>query len=398
MRWTKGREGREESRADAGPTRWLGRVAALVLIGQVGVQMLGRLAPSSVRFPGSFGPVLTPDSPGYLQAAAELPAIRAEHLTKTLYLLLLRLDQALSLEGWGVVLLQLVVLALAGTAVATLVARHHGDRAAVLAAAVLVMNPQISQWARAILTDSLFISLVVVLAVVLARFLELRTSPLPPLLLGTALVFLRPNGLGALVGVIAVAILRMRRFRAVTALVSIALLATVLMLAPGFQTPGGEENTLAARTYEGLVIWMGEDDVRIAMPAPAQPDDLTNAGLVRYAAAHPLAVLRLGLLRVGWELIQIRPHYPTAVNGVVALQMLALAVLALMGLRRNVQASLGPAVLALSAGLLLVIAGTWAIAEGRFGWAVLAMWSPWVGTGADALLERLRPGRAGPVA
>ena len=289
------------------------------------------------------------------------------------------------------------MLALAGAAIASLVARHHGDRAAVLAAAVLVMNPQISQWVQVIHTDSLFISLVVVLAVVLARFLELATSPLPPLLLGTALAFLRPNGLGALVGVIVVVILRMRRFRAVTALVSIAVVATVLLLAPGFQTPGGEENSLAARTYEGLVIWMGESDVRITMPAPAQPDDLTNAGLVRYAATHPLAVLRLGLLRVGWELIQIRPHYPTAVNGIVALQMLMLTVLALIGLRRNVRASLGPAVLALSAGLLLVIAGTWAVAEGRFGWAVLAMWSPWIGIGADALLERLRPGRSGSV-
>ena len=397
MGWTKGLQGREGSRAEGGPTRWLGRVAALVLIGQVGVQMLGRLAPGSVRFPGSFGPVLTPDSQGYLQAAAELPALRTEYLTKTLYILLLRFDQELSLGGWGVVLLQLVMLALAGTAVATLVARHHGDRAAMLAAAVLVMNPQVSQWARAILTDSLFISLVVVLAIVLARFLELRTSPLLPLLLSAALVFLRPNGLGALVGVIVVVILRMRRFRAVTAFVSIAVVATVLLLAPGFQTPGGEENSLAARTYEGLVIWMGESDVRITMPTPAQPDDLTNAGLVRYAATHPLAVLRLGLLRVGWELIQIRPHYPTAVNGIVALQMLMLTVLALIGLRGNVRASLGPAVLALSVGLLLVIAGTWAVAEGRFGWAVLAMWSPWIGIGADALLERLRPRRSGSV-
>jgi hypothetical protein len=397
MGWTKGSEGREGSRAEGGPTRWLGRVVALVLIGQVGVHTLGIVATGFVRFPGSFGPVLTPDSPGYLQAAAELPALRAEYLTKTLYILLLRFDQALSLGGWGAVLLQLAMLALAGAAIASLVARHHGDRAAVLAAAVLVMNPQISQWVQVIHTDSLFISLVVVLAVVLARFLELATSPLPPLLLGTALAFLRPNGLGALVGVIVVVILGMRRFRAVTALVSIAVVATVLLLAPGFQTPGGEENSLAARTYEGLVIWMGESDVRITMPAPAQPDDLTNAGLVRYAATHPLAVLRLGLLRVGWELIQIRPHYPTAVNGIVALQMLMLTVLALIGLRRNVGASLGPAVLALSAGLLLVIAGTWAVAEGRFGWAVLAMWSPWIGIGADALLERLRPGRSGSV-
>ncbi len=397
MRWTKGREGREGSRAEGGPTRWLGRVAALVLIGQVGVHTLGRIAPGFVRFPGIFGPVLSPDSKGYLQAAAELPALRTEYLTKTLYILLLRFDQELSLGGWGVVLLQLVMLALAGAAMASLVARHHGDRAAVLAAAVLVMNPQISQWVQVIHTDSLFISLSVVLAIVLARFLELRTSPLLPLLLGAALVFLRPNGLGALVGVIVVVILRMRRFRAVTAFVSIAVVATVLLLAPGFQTPGGEENSLAARTYEGLVIWMGESDVRITMPTPAQPDDLTNAGLVRYAATHPLAVLRLGLLRVGWELIQIRPHYPTAVNGIVALQMLMLTVLALIGLRGSVRASLGPAVLALSAGLLLVIAGTWAVAEGRFGWAVLAMWSPWIGIGADALLERLRPRRSGSV-
>jgi len=268
------------------------------------------------------------------------------------------------------------------------VAIHHGDRAAVLAVAVLVLNPQISQWVKAVLTDSLFISLVVILAIELSRFLEERTSVLLPVGIAASLVFLRPNGIGAALAALLVVTWSMQRFRIVASLSVIALASLVVLGSPAFQSPGGENNTLAVRTYEGLVIWMGEDDITTSMPMPSEPDDVSNRGLVRYATANPLPVIRLGLLRIWWELIQVRPHYPLAVNGVVGLQMLFFYGLAVLGSHHNRSPALTHATSAMTVGLLLVIGATWAIAEGRFGWAALALWSPLVGIGAEALIQR----------
>jgi len=375
-------------RPGCGRLRWFRRSLVLTALGQFGTEALGGLAPGIVRFPGGWAPVLTPDSPGYLEAATRLPALPSEYLTKVVYLLLLRGDQALSLGGWGIILLQFIGLALAGAVVGRAVAIHHGDRAAFLAVAVLVLNPQISQWVKAVLTDSLFISLVVILAIQLSRFLEERTSVLLPLGIALSLVFLRPNGIGAALAALLVVTWSMERFRVAASLSAIALASVVVLGSPAFQSPGGENNTLADRTYEGLVIWMGEDDVTTPMPKPNEPDDVSNRGLIRYAASNPLPVARLGLLRIWWELVQVRPHYPLAVNVVVGLQMVLFYGLAGLGLRRNSSSTLTHATCAMTVGLLLVIGATWAIAEGRFGWAILAMWSPLVGIGAERLMQR----------
>ena len=371
------------------------RVAALATIGQIGVQVLGAVVPNAVRYPGTWGPVLAPDSKGYLSAAAALPEMKPEQMTKILYLVLLRIDQGLSLGGWGVVALQFLVLVLAATVMASFVDQHFGRRAALLSASVLVLNPQITQWVRAILTDSLFMSLMVALSVVLARAIVNRgsvnrRSAVLLLLLSMTAVMLRPNGLGAAVGVAAVSIWGLKRHRLLVATAAVVALASVVILSPSLQTPGGQENTLAARTYQGLVIWMGEDDVTIPMPAPEDEGDITNAALLRYVLSYPVAVARLGSLRIWWELVQVRPHYPTLVNVLVGAQMFIFYALSAVGVRAFRRYGLNTAVLSLTAGLLLVVAGTWAIAEGRFGWAALAMWSPWVGLGADRVLVRVR--------
>jgi hypothetical protein len=213
--------------------RWLKVALPLVVIGQFVLQALGRLAPAAVRATGAWSPVLAPDSLGYLAAAADLPEVQGRYLTKIAYVLLLRVDRALALDGWGVVLLQLVVLAVATAFVADHVARHHNDRAALLSAAVLALNLQVAQWVTFILTDSLFISLTVILSIVLARFLEQRTSLLAPLALGVGLVLLRPNGLGAAVGVAIILIAGMRRFRLAIAAVTLCCILAVVLLAPG---------------------------------------------------------------------------------------------------------------------------------------------------------------------
>lgn len=79
-------------RPSGGRLIWFRRSFVLTALGQFGTQVLGGLGLGVVRFPGGWAPVLTPDSPGYLEAAARLPALPTEYLTKVVYLLLLRGD------------------------------------------------------------------------------------------------------------------------------------------------------------------------------------------------------------------------------------------------------------------------------------------------------------------
>ena len=363
-----------------------GLVLGLVVLGQVAMQGMGRLAPGAVRYPGAWAPTSSPDTGAYLVAAADLPSFEAHHVTKLAYIALLRIDQALSLQGWGVVVIQFLALVVAGTVLLRYLRLRWSRRVGLFGVAALVLNPNITQWTKVLLTESIFMALLVIIVVLLAD--ERRRSILVGSSLAVLAVLVRPNGIGALLGVSAVVASRLPRARLVAFLAASGAIAAVVVATPAFQSPGGSENTLAARTYEGLVIWAEPHDVRIAMPTPSDPDDLTNRAVIRYARDHPRAVAELGIRRVVAELTQVRPHYPAAVNSIIAIQMIVFFSLAGIGLIKARRDPITPGVLAVSVGLLLVIAGTWAIAEGRFGWAMFATWSPWVAVGAETVWSR----------
>jgi 4-amino-4-deoxy-L-arabinose transferase-like glycosyltransferase len=305
---------------------------------------------------------------------------------------------ALGLGGWGLLAVQVLLLGLAALLLLRYVDHRWGRRAAILSAAALTLNPSIAQWSRTIFVEPVFIPLMVILVVVLARAVEQPRAR--PAAVGLALlsIVVRPNGIGAALGASAVVVSTFRRARLVSFLGAAIVLGAIAVLSPAFQSPGGDENTLAARTYEGLVIWVDPDFVRIPMPPPADATDLRNTAVVRYAIEHPGAVLRLGGERVLAELTQVRAHYPAPVNRIIAVQMSVLFVLAGAGLARAARDPITRSILGVSAGLLLVIASTWAIAEGRFGWAMFATWSPWVGIGADTVWSRVRGPRRRPTA
>jgi hypothetical protein len=364
--------------------RDLAVVAGLVTSGQVLLQVVGRLRPASVRYPGPWRPTATGDTGVYLSAAADLPTLPAHHVTKLVYLGLVRIDAALGLAGWGLLGLQMLLLGLAALVLLRHVGSRWGRRAGVLSAAVLVLNPNVAQWSKTIFVEPVFIPLMVILVVVLAIAVKDRRSAPGAVALGLLSIVVRPNGIGAALGASAVLATTLRRARLASFVAATAVLGAVAVLSPAFQSPGGDENTLAARTYEGLVIWVEPDPVRIAMPEPVDPTDLRNVAVIGYAAQHPVAVLRLAGHRVLAEVTQVRAHYPVLVNRIVAVQMAGYFLLAAIGLRLTFRDPLTRSILAVSVGLLLVIAGTWAIAEGRFGWAMFATWSPWVGIGADA--------------
>jgi len=366
---------------------------ALVAAGQIAIQVLGRISPALVRYPGPWMPTAAVDTSGYLSAASNLPSVEASSITKLAYLLLVRIDLALGAAGWFLVVLNVALLIAAGWSILRYVGQRWGTRAGLLATAALVMNPNVTQWTKTLLTEPVFMPMLVLLVIALAVSADRYRLASAALVLASLIVLVRPNGLGAMLGAAAILTSRLPRARLFAFLATVAGVVALVVATPAFQTPGGEENTLANRTYEGLVIWAEPHDVNIAMPTAVDPSDLSNTAVIRYALQNPLAVAELGARRILAELLQVRGHYPAAANVIIALQMVVVYVLAAIGFARSRHDPFTRSAVAVSIGLFLVIAATWAIAEGRFGWAVFATWSPWIGIGADAVLPQARGGR-----
>ena len=87
--------------------------------------------------------------------------------------------------------------------------------------------------------------------------------------------------------------------------------------------------------------------------------------------------------RIGWELIQVRPWYSLRLNAFIAVAMAPFYLLALRGALISCGSRLFWAVVVLSLPSIAVIAATWAIHEGRFGWWFLVAWIPWVAIGCQ---------------
>lgn len=171
------------------------------------------------------------------------------------------------------------------------------------------------------------------------------------------------------------------------ALIVLATWTTVLTLAVVSPSLTASHGDFASETWSGTVVH-GVPEISIAMPEPTNLDS-SNTALVGYALNHPVDVLRLGTTRVWWEMKQMRPWYSSELNFFLAVSMSALHSLALVGAWSMRRSQLHLIVISISVPFVMVIASTWAIWEGRFGWWFLVLWTVWAGIGVNKLIGPL---------
>ena len=92
------------------------------------------------------------------------------------------------------------------------------------------------------------------------------------------------------------------------------------------------------------------------------------------------------MTRVVVELAQVRPHYPNAVNVAVGSAMAFLLVALLLGAFHARARRLREVGITVALPLLLLIGATFAVPEGRYGWAPLVALLPLAGVGAERVL------------
>jgi 4-amino-4-deoxy-L-arabinose transferase-like glycosyltransferase len=299
--------------------------------------------------------------------------------------------QALDLGLLGVVAVQVAVAALATLALYDLGTRLASRGAGLLAGALFAVNPDLLQWHYYILTDSLYIS-GVVLAVwsIQTAAGSARRAQLAALLVVVAAALVRPNGWWLLPCALGYWALRAGRQRRLALALSLAaLLAAVLA---GASLPVGRN--LVAWTAPDVALWRG--DVIWGYPAWRQPmppgpeAERSWLPLVEYIARYPLDVLRLAGLRVGVELSHVRPYYSARHNVLIVALLVPVYVLAICGIWSTWRAPLTGLLLAVILGHLAIVGATYADYDGRFLLYVLPLIGIFAGAGLAAWVKGAR--------
>jgi 4-amino-4-deoxy-L-arabinose transferase-like glycosyltransferase len=337
------------------------------------------------------GPKLSPDSGRYISGGATFPHLDKVQWGYAGYCFLMWIDNLVGADYWLIISLQALVAMLAARALWDLAKSYGGHVAGMLAAAIYLVNPLIATWTRYVLTETFFYASTVFLLWGLHRWIgpSRRISPL--LIVGVVgSLTMRPNGVIIISTLLALIILLspMRRpIRMVTAAIAFLVIGLGVSALPTFESGGGgAANSFVQRTARGEVLW-NDSQWSIEMP-PVAADATSNADYVAYILDHPIDVAKLGAARLGLELIQVRPQRADVYNVFTAVIMVVFIALFVGGAIRLRRTPLIRAVAVISLPYMGLIAITWAIQEGRFGWWFMTTWIPVVAVAVAKLIER----------
>lgn len=333
------------------------------------------------------------DSGSYLAASRSFPNDLGSLSGYSGYVALLALGDVFGSSEWFIVVIQNAAVLLGAWCISDL-ARLLGYKiAGRFLAYSLLVNPLFAQWFRYVLTETLFISSIVILVWSLAQCEHRRHYWLAGSLVGSLLIAtLRPNGFllaaSAISFLIWLKLVAQRKtVRTITSSLPWLLIAILLLTFPGLQQIHGSENSFAKRTLAGEVFW-NDSPTAITMPDPKGPV-VDNSSLATYALKNPVPVARLYSTRLVYEMIQIRPWYSPQLNVFALVSTVVLLCLAVTGLHLKKGSPIRTATLMTIIPQALLICLTWATPEGRFGWWLLAPLTVFAACGAGSIAGRV---------
>jgi hypothetical protein len=328
------------------------------------------------------------DSTFYFTAASHATELSNFERLYSGYIFSLRLSQIISSSGIFMVVIQAIFVIVASYSMFSLAKDYGGLLAGWVSVSFYLLAPMLSQWTRYILTESIFYSLIVIgLRIATLKHYWNQFAMIPLLLL---LILLRPNGV-----IVACAILSIYVFSKVSrkttriSLVSFIWIIGLLFSVNSISGDAAEESVQSSifqKTLDGNVVY-GVQDLNYQMPI-ARSLERSTAAYIKYVIENPIPNLKIGTLRVFWELKQVRPWYSPSLNLFLYLTMGAFYIFSLFGLIQIWREPMVRAIAMLTLPLVLLIAITWAIWEGRFGWWFMVTWIPLFGIGV-AVLARM---------
>ena len=365
------------------PARIWSATLALFVLGQVVVTVIESLP---------IGPKIAPDSGRYINGGESFPHLDKVQWGYAGYCFVMWVDHLVGANYWLVIFLQALVAMIAARVLWDLAASYGGQMAGFLAAAVYLVNPLIATWTRYVLTETFFYASTVLLIWGLHKWFGSERRLTLALLIGmVGSVSMRPNGVIMIPALLAAAVLLThwrRSLRIPVALLVFVAVALLVSSLPTFESGGGgSANSFVQRTARGEVLW-NDPQWSIDMP-PVDPEATSNGDYVKYILDNPIDVAKLGLARLGLELIQVRPQRADVYNVFTAVVMLAFIALFFVGAVKMRRSPLMRGVAVISVPYMGLIMITWAIQEGRFGWWFMTTWIPVVAVAATRLLGKV---------
>jgi hypothetical protein len=325
------------------------------------------------------------DSAFYFAAASHATELSNFEKLYAGYIFSLRFSQIISSSGIFMVIIQTIFVILASYSMFSLAKDFGGLLAGWVSVSFYLLVPMLSQWTRYILTESIFYSLIIIgLRIATLKNHWTRFAMVPLILI---LILLRPNGV-----IIACAILSIYVFSHITRKsMRVSLVSLIWMLGLFFSvnSTGGDpaiesvQSSIFQKTLEGNVVY-GVHDLNYSMPKARSLERSTTA-YIKYVIENPIPNLKIGILRVFWELKQVRPWYSQSLNLFIYLIMGAFYIFSLFGLVLISRNPMVRAIAILTFPSVVLIAITWAIWEGRFAWWFLVTWIPLFGIGVAKL-------------
>ena len=320
------------------------------------------------------------DSTFYFNAASHVTELSSFESLYSGYIYLIFFSQIISNSGILMVAIQAIFVITAAYAMFSLAQDYGGSLASWVAVSFYLLAPMLSQWTRYILTESIFYSLIVIglrLATLKSNWSGAAIIPLTVLL-----TTLRPNGV--LIGCAVLTIFVLEKLREPSK--RIFLIFSIWIFCGFFLLSGGGESqgSFFEKTLEGNVVF-GVKELNFDMP---QPDSLdrSNFAYAKYIFDNPIPNVEIGLLRIFWELKQFRPWYSASLNLFLMVTMASFFLFSFIGLIKIWRKPLLKAITILTLPSAILIALTWAIWEGRFGWWFMVVWIPLFGIGVGKVV------------
>lgn len=210
-----------------------------------------------------------------------------------------------------VVSFQIIIALLASFLIYTLVLQAtKSEFGALFSASLFLNNPFIVQWHQYILTESLYTSFLVFCFWGFFKLYENFSfkNIAKSLFFVLITLSLRPNGWILIPIFVWIIVNRYFKNYSIFILFSIFLLfAMMAALIPGLKNQI-QITTPVENLQKGVTVW---DHPELYINMPQEPDlDITDwTSGVKYIFKHPFASLKLGLTRIGYSLIHIRPYH-----------------------------------------------------------------------------------------
>jgi hypothetical protein len=330
------------------------------------------------------------DSTFYFQSANSVLDLNSFERMYAGYIYLLHFSQIFFHSGLLMIIIQSLFVILAAYSLFSVTLEYGGILAAWISTSFYLVFPMLTQWTRYILTDSLFYSMIIIaIRLVTLKSGWVNFAILP---LSTFLILIRPNGFLIASAVLTVFILNRTiiAWKRVVIIILIWLFGFFLytvLIGRGSAEESTIQISIFEKTLEGNVVY-GVKELFYKMPTPST-GDRSDLSYLKYFFDYPVDNIKIGLLRIYWELKQTRPWYSINLNIFISVSMISFYCLSAFSLFKIRERKLVTYIGIVTAPSVLLIALTWSIWEGRFGWWFLVSWIPLFGIGAARMVHAL---------